>query len=115
MKKVYGFVDSDGFIYAADETWGLEKVELVPNYTWEQSDFTDPEGNNWIAVERLAALFDDLCKQTGMKKSALSSLCGVTASTFSRYCNGAIPVPASVWRVIEMEVRNSKVLRGRIF
>lgn len=115
MRKIYGFVDSDGFIYAADDVWSLDKVELVPNPTWEQSDYTDPEGNNWIASDRLAELFNDLCKKSGMRKSALAALCGVSVSTFSRYCNGASPVPAAVWQVVDMEVSNSRIMRGRIF
>lgn len=112
MKRLYGYTDTDGEIYAADETWTLDKVELVPNPTWEQSDFTDSEGGNWIRVERLAALFDDLCKSTGMTKKSLATLCGVTASTFSRYCSGDVPVPVSIWMVVQMEARETRRRRS---
>lgn len=101
MKKIYGFVDSDGFIYAADETWGLEKVELVPNHTWEQSDFTDPDGNNWIASDRLTQLFGELCESTGMTQKALAAYCGKTPKTFSNYVTGKSPVPLAIWRLVE--------------
>jgi hypothetical protein len=110
MKKLYGYQDSDGDIYAADETWKLEKVELVPNPTWEVDDYTDDDGGHWIRADRLAFLFNDLCKRTGMKKSVLAILCGVTPQTFSRYCNGITPVPPAIWRIVDIEARN---MRGK--
>lgn len=48
-----------------------------------------------------AALFDDLCKKTGMKKAELAKRCGVTPEHFSRYCTGKQPVPPLVWKEIE--------------
>lgn len=101
MKKIYGFVDSDGFIYAADETWGLEKVELVPNPTWERDDYTAPDDSHWIRADRLAFLFDELCKSTGMTKKALAAYCGTTPQTFNNYISGKHPVPIAIWRMVE--------------
>ena len=36
---------------------------------------------------------------------------GVAASAFRQYCNGSVPVPASVWRVVEMECQKSGIMR----
>lgn len=112
MKKIYGMLE-DGEIISAETSQSLGSVELVPNFTWELSDYTDDDGNNWIRVDRLAALFDDLCKSTGMTKKSLATLCGVTASTFSRYCSGDVPVPVSIWMVVDMEARDTRLRRSR--
>lgn len=111
MKKLYGYKDESGEIYAADTNWSLDKVELVPNPTWERDDYTDESGGHWILTDRLAELFNDLCKRTGMKKSTLAILCGKSAVTFSRYCSGAVPVPPAIWRIVEIEARN---MRGKV-
>lgn len=107
MKKVYGVYDEDdGVIYTIyqteEECGGLPHVELVENYTWEPSDFTDRETNtNYIAAERLADLFNALCQRTGMKKLTLAKMCGKGAVTWSRYCNGVTPVPRLIWEKVE--------------
>lgn len=101
MKRLYGYIDSDGEIYAADEICELDKLELVSNPTWEMDDYTDEQGNHWIRVDRLAALFDDLCKSTGMTKKALSAYCGVTPQSFNNYISGKHPVPIAIWRMVE--------------
>lgn len=101
MKKLYGIADEDGKIYAADDAWALDKVELVPNFTWQESDFTDPEGNNWIIADRLAQLFGELCDSTGMTQKALAEYCGKTSKTFSNYATGKTPVPLAIWRLVE--------------
>lgn len=105
MKKLYGVCD-DGEVYAVysspAECAGLETVELVENPTWEPSDWTDHRsGTNYIRVDRLAFLFDELCKSTGMKKSALAAACGRTNAMFSRYCSGIAPVPRLIWEKVE--------------
>ena len=112
MKRLYG-IEEDGEILSASENQSLGSVELVPNPTWEMDDYTDDEGSHWIRVDRLAALFNDLCKSTGMTKKSLATLCGVTASTFSRYCNGDVPVPAAIWMVVDMEARDTRLRRSR--
>ena len=101
MKRLYGYIDSDGEIISAETSPSLGSVELVPNYTWEQSDFTDPEGNNWIAADRLAQLFGELCESTGMTQKALAAYCGKTPKTFSNYVTGKSPVPLAIWRLVE--------------
>ena len=110
MKRIYGIIDGEGGISYATDQWSLEAVELVINPTCEQDDYTDEEGGHWIRVDRLAFLFNDLCKRSGMKKSSLAILCGVTPQTFSRYCNGITPVPPAIWRIVEIEARN---MRGK--
>lgn len=102
MKKLYGVCDNNGEVYAAysspAECPGLETVELVENPTWERGEYSDPRtGTPYIRVDHLAFLFDELCKSTGMKKSALAKICGKNAATFSRYCSGETPVPQLVW------------------
>lgn len=112
MKKVYGVYDEDdGVIYTVyqteEECGGLPHVELVEDYTWEVSDWSDSAtGTNYIRADRLAFLFDELCKSTGMKKSALAKICGKTPVTFSRYCSGETPVPELVWREVDRIVRH---------
>jgi hypothetical protein len=107
MKKLYGVCDEDdGVIYTAyrteEECGGLPHVELVENYTWEVSDWTDAKnGTNYIAVDRVAKAFRELCKSTKMKKQALAQICGKTPATFSRYCSGVCPVPRLVWDKVE--------------
>lgn len=101
MKKLYGYQDSDGEIYAADDIWKVDKVELVPNPTWEQDDYTDDDGGHWIRADRLAFLFDELCRSTGMTKKALAAYCGVSPQTFNNYISGKHPVPIAIWRMVE--------------
>ena len=101
MKKLYGVCDN-GEVYAVysspAECPGLETVELVENPTWERGEYSDPRTDTaYIRVDHLAFLFDELCKSTGMKKSALAKICGKNAATFSRYCSGETPVPQLVW------------------
>lgn len=110
MKKIYGIEEEDGEILSASENQTIGSVELVINPTWEVDDYTDDDGNHWIRVDRLAFLFNDLCKRTGMKKSTLAILCGVTPQTFSRYCNGITPVPPAIWKIVDIEARN---MRGK--
>jgi hypothetical protein len=113
MKKLYGVCDDGGEVYAVysspDECAGLETVELVKNPTWRMSDWTDRKtGDGYIRVERLAVLFDELCKNTGVQKQVLAKQCGKTNVTFSRYCSGETPVPELVWREVERINRNIK-------
>lgn len=109
--KLYGVADDAGEIYAAyrspEEVPGLETVLLVENFTWEESDWTDPvTQENYISAERLAELFNALCIKTGIKKKELAKICGKTAVTFSRYCSGETPVPRLIWdRVSTIELR----------
>lgn len=100
MKRLYGKFE-DGEIISAENSQSLGSVELVPNYTWEQSDFTDPEGNNWIIADRLAQLFGELCDSTGMTRKALAAYCGKTSKTFSNYVTGKSPVPMAIWKLVE--------------
>ena len=113
MKKLYGVCDQHGEVYAVysspDECAGLETVELVENPTWEKSDFTDIlTGENYIRTDRLASMFNELCKRSGMRKKALAERCGKTPVTFSRYCSGVTPVSELVWREVERISRNIK-------
>lgn len=106
MKKLYGLVGDDGEIWEAYNTLaelnGREYIELVENYTWEESDYTDHVTQvNYISVERLSAAFDALCDRTGMKKSALAKVCGKHITTFSRYFSGLTPVPQLVWEKVK--------------
>lgn len=105
MSKTYGLIGDDGEIWTVYHTLselnGREYVELVENYTWEVSDYTDPvTGKNYITIDRLAQAFDELCHATGMKKKALAQICGKNVATFSRYCSGQVPVPLLVWNKV---------------
>lgn len=106
-KKLYGVYDeSDGEVYAVyrkpEEVKDLPHVELVENFTWEMSDWTDPATQvSYIATDRLAKAFRDLCDSTGMKKSALAKVCDRNPATFSRYFAGDNPVPRLVWERVE--------------
>ncbi|MBQ5757802.1 MAG: hypothetical protein IIV93_04725 [Clostridia bacterium] len=108
-KKLWGIRDDAGEIYAVytdpSEVSNLDPVLLVENPTWETSDWTENE-TNYIAVDRLAALFDHLCKSTGMKKKELARICGKSVYSFSKYCSGEVPVPALVWEKVEALRRN---------
>jgi hypothetical protein len=110
-KVLYGvFDEDDGEIYAVystpEECAGLPSVEMVRNFTWEPSDWTDKEtGEGYIAVDTLAEAFCDLCRRTGMKKGALAKMCGKTPATFSRYCSGICPVPRLVWDKVKEFVK----------
>ena len=102
MKRLHGYTDEDGEIYAADDTWALNKVELVPNHTWERDDYTAPDESHWIRADRLAFLFNELCRSTGMTKKALAAYCGVTPQSFNNYISGKHPVPIAIWRMVEV-------------
>ena len=100
--KLYGVYDDNGDIYAVyrspEEVPGLDTVVLVENMTWEMSDYTDPKTKtNYIKIERQAQIFDQMCKETGIKKKELAQICGKSAVQFSKYCNGYSPVPPLVW------------------
>lgn len=101
MKKLYGICDGQGGISCTTDQWSIEAVELVPNPTWEQDDYTDEEGGHWIRADRLAFLFDELCKSTGMTQKALAEYCGKTPKTFSNYVTGKSPVPMAIWKLVE--------------
>lgn len=107
MKKIYGvYNESDGKVYAVHEreeqAKDLPHVELVENFTREQSDWTDPVTQaNYISTDRLAKAFRELCESTGMKKSALAKICDRNPATFSRYLAGDTPVPRLVWERVE--------------
>lgn len=109
--KLYGVTDDDtGEVYAVYTTPeavpGLDTVLLVENYTWEQSDWTDPvTQENYIRIDHLAEAFNNLCRKTGMKKKELAKICGKSAVTFSKYCNGDTPVPQLVWEKVESFIR----------
>ncbi len=111
MKTLYGCADDTGEFYTAynspDEAPGLELITLYENPTWEPSDFTSSDGTNYIRADRLAYLFDELCKKTGMKKKAIAAICGKTPTHISRYCNGSAPIPVLVWQAVE-RLANSK-------
>ena len=105
--KLYGIEDgTDGYIYAAykspADVPGLDTIELVENYTWEPSDWTDHQtGINYIRLDKLAFLFDELCDRTAMKKKELAKICGKSAVQFSKYCKGISPVPRLVWEKVK--------------
>ena len=100
MKKLYGIME-DGEIIDTSTSPSLGSVELVPNYTWEKSDYTDEDRKNWIIADRLADLFGKLCDSTGMTQKALAEYCGKTPQTFCNYLKGKTPGPLSVWRLVE--------------
>lgn len=60
-----------------------------------------------ITVDRTAKVFCEMCKATGLKKSAIAKMCGVTPNTISRYCTGFSPVPQAVWKLVEMEAQKN--------
>lgn len=60
-----------------------------------------------ITVDRSAKVFCEMCKATGLKKSAIAKMCGVTPNTISRYCTGFSPVPQAVWKLVEMEAQKN--------
>jgi hypothetical protein len=100
--KLYGIEDDNGDIYAVymspAEVQGHKTVELVENITCEMSDYTDPKTRtNYIRIERQAQVFDQMCKETGIKKKELAQICGKSAVQFSKYCNGSSPIPPLVW------------------
>ena len=100
MKKVYGVANEKGEIYAVytSPPSDIDTVELVENYTWQPSDFSDPENRKtYISVKKLSALFAAHCKLTGLKKKELAKICGKNQTTFSRYFGGDTPVPRHVW------------------
>lgn len=110
-KIVYGIVDVEmGEVYAISSTDPCSTtVRMTENFTWEESDFTDPKtGKNYICLDRLAEIFNDLCKRSGMKKHALAARCGKNPATFSRYCSGISPVPELVWREVERIADHAK-------
>lgn len=107
MKRLYGIKKQGEIISAsAEEVPGA--VEMVQHFTDNAPDFTDDKGGHWITVEHLAELFNELCGRTGMKKQVLATLCGKSAVSFSRYCNGVNPVPFAIWKIVEMEVRKRR-------
>ena len=61
-----------------------------------------------ITVDRTADVFDEMCTKTGLKKSAIAKMCGVTPNTISRYCSGASPIPEAIWRLVEIEAERRK-------
>lgn len=109
MKRLYG-KEKNGVIVSAETEAFDGAVEMVPHFTDTPPDFTDHDGGQWITVEHLGELFNDLCGKTGMKKQVLATLCGKTTVSFSRYCNGVTPVPFAIWRIVEFEARK---MRGR--
>ena len=108
-KKLWGVRDDDGEIYAVyhdhADAADLDPVLLVENPTWEISDWSE-NGMNYIAIDRLAVLFNHMCKMTGMKKKELARICGKSVYSFSKYCRGEVPVPALVWEKVEALRRN---------
>lgn len=101
MKRLYGISDGKGGVDGITSEWSLNTVELVPNPTWEQDDYTGADDSHWIRADRLAFLFDELCRSTGMTKKALSAYCGVTPQSFNNYISGKHPVPIAIWRMVE--------------
>lgn len=103
MKK-YGILEEGEVLTAYTtlaEVNGRDYIELVENYTWEPSDYTDPEtGINYIEAGKMAKMFDDLCHATGMKKKALAQICGKHVTSFSGYTSGKTPVPRLVWEKV---------------
>lgn len=93
MKKLYAKLNDRFEVVdtSKDETLEYNHL-LVENHTWKPSDWTE-NGVNYIISDRLAELFNELCNSTGMKKKELAKICGKTPITFSKYCNGIIPVP----------------------
>ena len=101
MKRIYGIADGNGGVSGVTSEWSLEAVELVPNPTWEQDDYTAEDESHWIRADRLAFLFNELCHSTGMTKKALAAYCGVSPQSFSNYISGKHPVPIAIWRLVE--------------
>lgn len=113
MKKLYGLIGDDGEIWEAYqspvELNGRDFVELVENFTWEKSDYTDPvTGINYITTERLAEAFNALCDRTGMKRKNLAGICGKHITSFSAYSSGKTPVPRLVWEKVQEFDRTGK-------
>lgn len=113
MKKLYGLIGDDGEIWTAYqspvELNGRDFVELVENYTWDKSDYTDPVTQvNYISIEHLAAAFDALCDRTGMKRNALAKVCGKHITSFCNYTSGKTPVPRLVWDKVKEFDRTGK-------
>lgn len=54
-----------------------------------------------INAKKLAVLFSQFIKATGLKKAAIAARCGVTPTTISRYCSGKSVIPPLVWREVE--------------
>lgn len=103
---VYDEDDEDMEIYAAyktlDEVGGLPYIEMVENYIWAMSDWTDPEtGVNYIGIDALADEFACLCRATGLKKSEIAKLCGISQSALNGYLSGAVAVPQEIWERVQ--------------
>lgn len=109
MEKLYAKYNENFEVVETSKEETLEHNHmLVENPTWEMSDWSE-DGTNYIICERLAELFNDLCRSTGIKKKDLAKICGKSAVQFSKYCNGTSPVPKLVWdRVKDFEIKDLK-------
>ena len=77
-------------------SYRIAKTGIMHRYKFLAGNFLESLFVEMLEIY-LAFLFDELCKSTGMKKSALAKICGKNAATFSRYCSGAPPVPQLAW------------------
>lgn len=65
-----------------------EVVEMIENYFWIPSDWTDPEGTNWIFIDRHLDEMKRLIKSTGMTQRAIAGLLNVHANTVHYWTSG---------------------------
>ena len=54
-----------------------------------------------ITVDRTAEVFCEMCKKSGLKKSEIAKICGISQTALNQYLTGAVAVPQEIWERVQ--------------
>lgn len=109
LESLLAYVDEAGEVYGiVEEGADCENiVTLLPNPTWEPSDYTDKVGKNWIKADRLGKLFSALAE--GIPAEHICSACRIGRTKLRQYLAGERAIPDEIWRAVE-SIKREKAL-----
>lgn len=57
--------------------------------------------HQYITVDRTAEVFCEMCKKSGLKKSEIAKICGISQTALNQYLTGAVAVPQEIWERVQ--------------
>ena len=56
-----------------------------------------------ITVDRTTEVFCEMCKKSGLKKSEIAEICGISQADLNKYCSGLAEIPDNVFEKLKRQ------------
>ena len=56
-----------------------------------------------ITIDRTVEVFCEMCKASGLKKSEIAEICGISQSDLNKYCSGLAEIPDSFFEKLKRQ------------